>query len=602
MSPHTDGSRIDAVDDDDIELEASDLEDPDDDDLPDTATTTRTITLNKIIRDTTSLYVAGLDPASPPTADDIEANLLAATNDAIAKENLDSGRSGSDRIMKLKRLHFMQVAEIMLRLHRIVQIMPSGQNSDREYDLLVIYCDKGPDRGIYLSSEMDFASIARRYDYAMTSSDFKEVLSVLRERAPRVTRCTDRDLIAVDNGIFDYATKTLLPFDPDKVFLTKNRVAYNPTASNVVIHNDDDDTDWDIESWMQDLSDDEGIPELLWQVLGAIIRPHVRWNKSAWFYSEKGNNGKGTLCELMRNITGPETYASIPIADFSKDFMLEPLMRASAIIVDENDVGTYIDRAANLKSVITNDTIMINRKYKAPVTYQFFGFMVQCLNEFPQIKDKSESFYRRQLFIPFNKSFTGRERKYIKSEYLHRQDVLEYALHRVLHMNYYTFSEPESTKEVLADYKESNDPVRMFWAEFSFEFAWDLLPFPFLYDLYLAWSQRTNPSGAPLSLKNFNKDLLAIIDQDPMWTCIDKRQQIRPAGRMDAPERLIHLYDLKGWMNPHVKGTTDLDKLCRPELQGAYRGIVRAPAVPGGSAARNPTLGTITPIDQAGTA
>lgn len=126
--------------------------------------------------------------------------------------------------------------------------------------------------------------------------------------------------------------------------------------------------------------------------------------------------------------------------------MLEPLTRATAIIVDENDVGTYIDRAANLKAVITNDVIQINRKNKMPISYQFYGFMVQCLNELPKIKDRSDSFFRRQLFIPMTKCFTGKERKYIKNEYLHRKDVLQYVLHRVLNMDYDTLSEPEACK------------------------------------------------------------------------------------------------------------------------------------------------------------
>ena len=187
-----------------------------------------------------------------------------------------------------------------------------------------------------------------------------------------------------------------------------------------MIHNDEDGTDWDVESWMMSLSDDLEVVQVLWECLGAIIRPNVPWNKSAWFYSESGNNGKGTLCELMRQLCGEGSYASIPLSDFGKDFMLEPLLRASSIIVDENDVGTFIDKAANLKAVITGDTLSINRKFKTPVAFNFHGFMVQCLNEMPRIKDRSDSFFRRQLFVPFTKCFTGAERKYIKTDYLHR--------------------------------------------------------------------------------------------------------------------------------------------------------------------------------------
>ena len=79
---------------------------------------------------------------------------------------------------------------------------------------------------------------------------------------------------------------------------------YNPNAKNPVIHNPDDGTDWDVESWMADLSDDPEIVNVLWKILGAVIRPNVAWGKAAWLYSESGNNGKGTLCQLMRALCG----------------------------------------------------------------------------------------------------------------------------------------------------------------------------------------------------------------------------------------------------------------------------------------------------------
>ena len=88
----------------------------------------------------------------------------------------------------------------------------------------------------------------------------------------------------------------------------------------------------------------------------------------------------------MRELCGKKSYAAIPLADFSKDFYLTQLLNASAVIVDENDVGTYIDRAANFKAVVTGDAVTINRKFKDPITYQFRGFMVQCLNEMPRVK------------------------------------------------------------------------------------------------------------------------------------------------------------------------------------------------------------------------
>lgn len=529
-------------------------------------------TQNEITKQVTTKYLSSLNLKNLPSPATIEESLIAKTNKEFALEN--TGRQGTHKINLLKRLSFSQVADILITLHRVVRIAPSGKNTDRDLDLLAVYVDSGEDEGIYATSEDHIRSIGRLYNRELTINDAREVMTVLREEAPRVSRCSDRDLIAVNNGIFNYKTKELLPFDPTKVFLSKARVDYVAGALSPGYLTPDGDT-WEIEEWMKTLSDDPEIIDVLWQILGAIVRPHVRWNKSAWFYSEKGNNGKGTLVELMRNLVGTASYASIPIADFGKDFLLEPLTRASAILVDENDVGTFIDRAANLKAIITNDVISINRKYKTPIAYQFWGFMVQCLNGFPKIKDKSESFYRRQLFVPFTKSFTGAERRYIKDDYVARDEVLQYVLHRVLHMDYYVLSEPEATRLVLEEYKISNDPVRAFWDEFEEAFVWDLLPFSFLYDLFKVWFAKTNPSGSPIGRNNFVNDLVGIVDKSPLWFCSDKAAKVRTASRMSKPEPLIARYDLKDWMNPNYSGTDPVKKSLFIGASPNYRGLQR---------------------------
>lgn len=526
---------------------------------------------NQIVQEVTTSYLETLDPSSPPPATQIEKELLDRTNAEFVIEN--AGREPKHRIMLLQTLTFSQIAQILVTLHRVVKIAPSGKNTDPDYDLLAVYALAGPSRGVYLTAEEEIRSIARRYNRELTVNNAREVFTVLREQAPRVTRCADRDLIAVNNGVFDYAAKELRPFSPDLVFLSKSSVDYDPAALSPIFDTPDGDQ-WEVEAWMKTLSDDPEIVELLWQIVGAVIRPHVRWNKSAWFYSERGNNGKGTLVALMRELCGAGAHTSLPLADMGKDFMLEPLTRASAIIVDENDVGVFIDKAANLKAIITNDVLMINRKYKQPISYQFWGFMVQCLNEFPRIKDRSESFYRRQLFVPFEKCFTGHERRYIKDQYVSDPEVLRYVLKRVLHMDYYQLSEPAAVGRVLAEYKEFNDPIRAFWEELHEDFVWDLLPFSFLYDLYKSWFARSNPSGSPVGRNVFIKDLVSVVEPASGWYCADRSAQVRTGTKMSAPELMIMAYDLKSWQSPTYTGN-DPAKLCQPAVATMYRGLQR---------------------------
>ena len=528
-----------------------------------------------VIRRVTRDCLSAMSATDLENPEYVEGVILENINDAIEMEN--AVRPKGSKWRTLDALIPSQIADIMAQTYRIVNIVTS-KDPNADTGLVALYQDEGLDKGIYSVDTRLFRQIARAYNYGLSSYEFEEVMNVLRLQVPEKTICQNRDMIAVNNGIFDYRNKVLLDFTPDMIFLSKSRVDFNVNATNVVIHNDSDNTDWDVESWMNDLSDDPEIVALLWQVIGAMVRPLVNWDKSAWFYSESGNNGKGTLCELMRQICGNGTYTSIPLSDFGKDFMLEPLTHASAIIVDENDVGTYIDKAANLKAVVTGDVIQINRKFKAPISYQFHGFMVQCLNEMPRIKDKSDSFYRRQIFVPFTKCFTGAERKYIKHDYLQRKEVLEYVLHKVLMMDYYELSTPEACRVALEEYKDFVDPVREFLKEHMDLFQWDLVPIAFLYDLYCAWYRATcgndrNVKSRPM----FIKDIRVLIDElYPDWEF--PANSIRPIGRMTEPEPLIAEYHLNNWMNPLFASSTDVRKKCIPVLKPNYKGLLRRQA------------------------
>lgn len=500
--------------------------------------------------------------------------LIDAINDELRAEN--SLREKDEKYRLIKRITPPLIAHLIYHCYPVV-IISYAETTDREKGDLALYMNSGPKYGTYSTDLSDIKLLAKEFFFQASSRDLDEVIAHLQTLAPVVTVCHKRNLIAVNNGIFDYDTKTLMPFDPQYVFTSKCRVNYNPHATNVIIHNDNDGTDWDVENWMLDLSDDDEIVNLLWCVLGAIIRPNVRWDKIIWMYSDSGNNGKGTLCALMRELCGVGNYASIQVSEFAKDFMLESLLTVSANIVDENDVGSYLDRCASFKAVATQDVVNVNRKHKTTLPMVFRGLNVFCMNDLPKIKDKTDSLYRRMLIIPMMKSFTGKERKYIKDDYIKRTDVLEYVLYRVLNMNYYELPVPDACKDALDAYKEYVDPVRAFLIEMIPLFVWDLVPYQFLYELFIEWYRRT--SGGDRNTRSrvsFIKDVQKLIDQlFPDWGYTDKIS-MRSGSRMDQPEPLINEYNLENWMNPIYKDQKgDPIKRCVPLLVEKYKGIYR---------------------------
>lgn len=526
------------------------------------------IAVNNAIEDAKMHFL----PPSQDEVTEIEYRILDEVNRWISTVVADDG----EKIQRLSYLSNAAIARLMIALEGIKALNYSDGNNAGNYQL-GIYQDCGENEGIYVTTEDLFIKVIKKYNFNISVSGIRQVMELLRYTAPVVAVRKYRNLIPVNNGIFDYDTKKLLPFSPDYVFVSKCKVNFNAAATNVVIHNDDDGTDWDVDSWIHELTDDPQVEKLIWQIIGAVIRPNVRWDKVIMPYSTKGNNGKGTLCRLLRNLCGEGNYTSIAINDMSKNFRLSPLLHVSAVIVDENNVTGYLDDASTFKALITGDQVQIEEKYKAPVDFRFSGLMVQCVNFLPRVNDKTSSFYRRILMVPFEKCFTGAERKYIKDDYLNRQEVLEYVLCKVLEKipSYYEFDVPDACTRLLDDYKTFNDPVRQFAEEMLPELKWQLVPNKFLYDLFKSWYEENIPSGRVQGKNSFLQEFKDVIAERDDWKATGS--SVPTQGYSFGSEPLIIRYNLTKWMNDAYRGT-DAAMICTPSMdtiKSSVSGIIR---------------------------
>ena len=528
------------------------------------------ITFDQLLAELTKEYLDLAVAAGLTDIKTIAHELLVATNRSISTMS-------SDKKKTLQRLSFAQVGECLIRIHNVVNLsLDDTDDASERSTLLAVYMEYGKEEGLYHFDISDTAikKMINQYSFSAKKNDQNEVLNYMRVHAPVKKRNSDCDLIAVKNGIFDFRRKVLIPFSSDYVFTTKLKVNYNPNAVNVIIHNSDDGTDWDFDSWIMEVADDKEIAEFLMQVISASVRPKVPFNKAVFFYSRKGNNGKGTICQLIRNLWGAENCCSLSVADFDKDFMLTPILNASVVLGDENPVGYTLDNADKFKQCITHDPVEINIKFQQPKKYTFWGLIIECINEILRFKDKTGSMARRELIIPFSKSFTGAERKYIKTDYIARTEVLEYVLFKALNMNFYDFSEPQACKEALIDQREMNDPIRQFWVEVKDQFVWELLPREFLYDLFKSWVKKNIPNCHIKGKRNFMDELTDIVMEDNDWQYTGRKQVRVTKAMLDTPEPLIAAYDLVDWKNPNYTGA-DVSRICVPEFKEKYTGLTR---------------------------
>lgn len=446
-----------------------------------------------------------------------------------------------------------------------------------------IYQTKGDNEGVWELTNSPagiFEMLVELYKPGATQKEKAEVFVLAKSRMRVVQTCVTPYLVAVNNGIADVKHKKLLPFSPDLVFTSKIHTNLDLNARNPIIHIPEDGSDWDVLGWLASLGSPE-LVESVKEVIQAACLPLVARNQMVLFYSKVGNNGKGTICQLVRNLLGELVTVSIPLKDFSSRFGMSSLPGAMAVVVDENDVSSFHKGLGNLKAVITGDTVTIEKKYQEAYNFKFHGLILECVNELPKVDDKTAAFKRRLHIISFPNTFTGQEKRYIKQRLIYRQDVLEYILKMVLiDMDYReAFTETEETKQMLREYMVASNSVVAFLDEILPQCQWDLLPgTEFLYEMYKVWYKRNVPSGKVIGRNEFLDNVRGYVEtsSDHGICCWEWTDSTRSQGYINKPEPLLSEYELTAFQNPRYLSSYDTEKRDTPcNLKTRYSGLKR---------------------------
>ncbi len=511
---------------------------------------------------------------------ELASDVVARTKSHAVKAGLGSFLSLSQQV---KRPHPSQIATLILATEdvRVIELVPESGPSDG-VQWVGVYQHSGPDEGIYATNKAQLKRMVRGFTKQENTAYTNEVVEILKVEAPKVALTRDADLVPVANGVFHHGRQELLPFSPEWVFVNKSPVRFVPDAPLPVLVNDEDGTEWDPDTGIAALSTDPEVVELLWEIISMVMRPHHQWEAFPMLYARGGMNGKSLLIRILRALVGERAYSKADLVDMSRRFLSPELLSANAVLADENPVNKKIDDVGNFKAIVMGEPVSFEQKGIDRFTVQLGVAMVMAFNEFPKVDDRSGSWYRRLLMVPFDVSFKGvvPERGYIKRDYAVRPEVLEYILCRALTMRHTSLRRPAVTAEILGEYQSFNDSVRAFWDEFGPRFAWDGLPWAFLHDLFAAWHSRVFPGQASVpSLGEFKNGTVDALESSLDWEVPDKAgTQFRAAAKMTGPDTLIAEFGLKRWGNPLAPGTDAL-KMSHylPKAQDErFRGVVRS--------------------------
>lgn len=203
--------------------------------------------------------------------------------------------------------------------------------------------------------------------------------------------------LCVGNGYLDLKTKKLKDFKytlDDEFHHTKLDWNYNPSAKAPKF-----------QQFVDTLLDKNDV-KILQEFVGFCLVKGYPLEAFMIFLGE-GKNGKSTLLTIlryffsMRNITGLSINA---FSDSSEDSFLFSSLNKKLLNI-AGDAGTKIITGDEIKKLTGNDPIHVNRKFKEPITIVNTSKFITSYNELPYVKDTTEGFWRRCLFIPFKYKF-----------------------------------------------------------------------------------------------------------------------------------------------------------------------------------------------------
>ena len=314
--------------------------------------------------------------------------------------------------------------------------------------------------GIYTGQEAYINRAIAKLEFRFDPRKYTQVHKYLKTQLPFLSKLENKNLIALNNGVFNSEGKQLEIFNPDYFITSKLATKYNKYAiSNYLAIRD---TYFDVDKWFQSIANgDEELVKLLWEIVNEAINPNHTREKMAILYGE-GNNGKGTFQAMLTNLIGIENISTLTPHDFSGEFKLE-MLQGKVCNIGDDISNKYLDDVSNLMSIVTGDPVAVNRKGKSVITARLKLLNIFSANKLPKVRNKSQGAYRRLLIIPFNADFNGQvQDRRIKEEYLKNKIILEYILYKALHLDFEKFSTTKATDEMLEEYKEDNDYLYSF--------------------------------------------------------------------------------------------------------------------------------------------
>ena len=304
------------------------------------------------------------------------------------------------------------------------------------------------------------------------------------------------EYIVVNNGMLDWKTGNVLPWNPEFHTTISFDITYDPMAECPRF-----------EQYMEQWLPNENIRKVVQEYVGYCLIPNTKFRKALFLYG-KGKNGKSMLLEFLQDFFG-DHKATLSYDGLFQRFGPANLKGKLVNIYDDTTVAFAKDTGI-VKNLIAGGTISAEFKGKDHFTFTNVARFIFSAQETPRTSDHSEAWYDRWIFVKFPNKFKPSNEKKVEIQTALKEEragifnwMLE-GLKRLFSQD--GFSESEDLFITNQEYRNQNDSISMFVSNMcKYDGKQIGTTINDLYRVYTTWSDFEGLK--PLSKRTFTERL-----------------------------------------------------------------------------------------------
>ncbi|MET8133710.1 phage/plasmid primase, P4 family [Streptomyces sp. NPDC005251] len=314
----------------------------------------------------------------------------------------------------------------------------------------------------------------------------------------------DGPIVACENGLLRIRDRALLPHSPGFFNLVSVPFTYDPTAVAPT---------WEhflAQLWPNDPDAIHAVQE--W--FGYVLSGRTDQQKILLMVGPT-RSGKGTIARVLKELVGKENLAGPTLAGLGTNFGLSTLVgKPLAVISDArlsgNDNSQVVER---LLTISGEDTIDVDRKYRAVWTGKLPTRLMILSNELPQFGDSSGVIAKRFVLLNMTVSWLGKEDPTLMDKLVAEMPgILNWALEGLARLQRTgRITEPKSSREAVTTMQDTASPTSAFVRERCTTGPTCSVPVDTLWTIWREWAE--DNGVRPGTKQVFGRNLLSVIPQ-----------------------------------------------------------------------------------------